>query len=126
MTFLRPSCPVHPPREAAARRLGLPTVYAVSLLIIAVVIAFDVHTEAEISLSVFYLLPVMLASWYGNRTAGLLISLVSCVEWMLVDVSEREYIHAATPYWEATARLGTYMLVAFAISQLRLSVRRER
>lgn len=126
MTLLHHGCPVHPSREAASRRLGLPTVYSVSLLIIAVIIAFDVHTEAEISLSVFYLLPVMLASWYGNRTAGLVISLVSGVAWMLVDVSEREYIHPATPYWEATARLGTYLLVAFGIAQLRNSVKRER
>ena len=93
---------------------------------IALIIALDVHTEAEISLSVFYLLPVMLASWYGNRTAGLLVSLASGLAWVLVDVSEREYAHPATPYWEATARLGTYLLVAFAISSLRRLLKRER
>jgi len=107
-------------------KLRLSIVYSVSLFLIAVIIAFDVHTEAEISLSVFYLLPVMLASWHGNRTAGVLMALVSGISWMLVDVSEREYVHPATPYWEATARLGTYLLVALSISQLRRSVKHER
>lgn len=106
--------------------LRLPAVYLLSLFLITAIILLDVHTEAEISLSVFYLLPVLLASWYGNRTAGLVVSLVSGLAWILVDATEREYVHPTTPYWEATARLGTYLFVAFAISQGRRLLRRDR
>jgi signal transduction histidine kinase len=105
--------------------LRLPAVYLISVFLITAIIAIDVHTEAEISLSVFYLLPVMLASWYGNRTAGLVVSMASGLAWVLVDVSEREHVHSATPYWEAMTRLGTYLFVASAITQLRGSLRRE-
>jgi len=80
----------------------------------------DYVTGKEITISVFYLLPVSLASWVGDRKTGILVSLFSTLTWIINDMIEGHYYSSpAIAYWNAVAALGSFVAVAVVLSALR-------
>lgn len=94
-------------------------VLALASLLAAVVGLVDQLTGYELAFSVFYLLPVALAAWYAGRRIGLLVSAGCAAIWLLADVgSGHPYSNAAIPYWNATVRLGFFVVVAVLLARL--------
>lgn len=90
-----------------------------SLLLVAAIGGVDFATGYELSVSIFYLLPVALCSWYAAQRAGLLLCLLSALTWLLVDdTSGHEYTHVAIPYWNAAVRLGFFFIVSYLLVRL--------
>jgi signal transduction histidine kinase len=106
-----------------ARSVGL---YLGCALLIALVVVFDLNTDPEFSMSVFYLVPVALAAWYGGRGAGVAFSVASAIAWYLEDATEHHYTHAGAAFWEGAVRLATSLLVTVLLSRLRTSLRTEQ
>lgn len=98
------------------RWLTLPTAAtAVGLIGIA-----DYLTGAEISFSIFYMLPIALGAWYGGRTIGLLAAAVACVTWLAADLlADAEFSHVLIPFWNAIVRLGFFAATAIMLSEIR-------
>lgn len=70
-------------------------------------------TEAEFSFASLALLPVLLITWLGGRTNGLIMALVAASMWALGDFhSDRVYRQAWIPWANALAQLAIYSLVA--------------
>jgi len=101
-------------------------VYLGCAALIAIIAFFDLSTDPEISLAVLYLTPVVLGAWFGGKTTGALFSATCAVVWFFEDRQEHQYTHPAAAYWEATARLATFLLVSYLISRLRTSIHREK
>ena len=65
------------------------------------------HAGLEISASIFYLLPVALASWCAGRREGGFIALASSVAWYVADwYAGREYSHPLIHYWNMMVMFG--------------------
>ena len=80
----------------------------------------DYLTGPEISFSVFYLLPILGATWVVDQWAGVFISVVSAVTWLAMDLlAGATYSHPAIPYWNATTRLTFFLIVAMLVSALK-------
>ncbi len=87
----------------------------------------DDWTGYEISVSIFYLLPVLAAAWYAGWWPGVAVSLFSGITWYWVDLhSGHEYQHAAIPAWNACVRLGFFLTNSHFASQLHMHLERER
>src|SRR5512139_3301647 len=65
-------------RAAGAFAMALATLLAVG--------GVDFAIGYEISFSLFYLLPVAIATWYTGRTAGMAMAALSCVAWFAADL----------------------------------------
>jgi diguanylate cyclase (GGDEF)-like protein len=96
------------------------------LLGVVVIAVLDYATGPDISCSIFYLLPVALAAWYGGTPHGILLALGGSVAWHAVDMVENPTIPAAAAAWNGVVRFGTLVLVASLVSRLHAGVRRER
>lgn len=101
-------------------------VRAVSLLIIALVAALDIVTGTEISVSVFFLIPVAISTWYGSRRDGIITGCISAFAWFLVDSNSRIYINPVASYWNALVRLGLFLVIEELLDQLRIRFGIER
>jgi signal transduction histidine kinase len=99
---------------------------AIAIVLLGGIVTLDAFVEPEISLSVLYILPVVIASWHGDRLAGIVISLLGSVLWLAIDWSEQSYRLRWTPYWEAVTRAAIYIVVALVIGRLRQSIRNEK
>ncbi len=107
---------------------GKPTVligfFAVLLVLVLVVI--DYLTGTEISFSIFYLLPIALASWYGGKNNGLVLCVVSSLAWLAADLGDgMHYSSQLIPYWNALVRLGFFVLTCSLLSSVRNLMARE-
>ncbi len=89
--------------------------------ILVILIAFiDYETSSELTISIFYLIPVMLESWTGGFSYGALASVLSTAAWLLVDEFLYPYDRSPIiPYWNATVRLGFFLGFAYLLAQKR-------
>lgn len=105
------------------RSLSSFATFSICFILILVVGVFDVLTGAEISFSIFYLVPVALAVWFSGKRVGLSVALLAAIAWLVADLmSGAVYSHPIIPYWNATVRLGFFVIVGFSL----LSVRKNQ
>ena len=93
------------------------TVGGVCLAVLGVI---DYLTGADISVAIFYLLPVSLVAWRVGRPAGMWMSIASVLLWYVADVMGGAFdSHTVALYWNAAVRLSTFVLVTYLLSTLK-------
>jgi diguanylate cyclase (GGDEF)-like protein len=97
-------------------------------IILVVILAFIDHiTGFELSFSIFYLVPISLASWYHSRVSGIFICIFSSIVWLFVDYSSgHHYSSAAIPIWNAIVRFGFFIWTAYLLSALKTRLQNEQ
>lgn len=102
-------------------------IVVISLLLTVLVGFGDYLAGPEISFSIFYVLPVAVASWYGSRTAGFLIAMAAAGTLNIVEMmSGVQHSHPLIVYWNAAASLGMVVILAYLFSNLRERLQKER
>lgn len=94
--------------------------------LIAVIATLDYTIVPDISLGIFYLLPVTLAAWLINRNFGILAAIISVVLPLFANplpVSEDRF--QLVSIWNATARLLIFLTVSILVSRLKIALARE-
>ena len=93
---------------------------AVSFILV-VILGFTDHISGyEISFSIFYLLPVLTATWFVSRRYGVVIACVSAITWYLADIaSGHTYSYYVIPVWNSLTRLGFFLIVVFSLAEVR-------
>jgi len=85
------------------------------------------YLTGQFSLSVFYLAPVAVATWYAGRASGWLISLLSAAMWLVANVAFHPGgYRAGLLYWDAGVLVVTYGLVVqllYALQRVQASLR---
>jgi hypothetical protein len=65
-------------------RISQTAVAVVAIVLVAVIAWFD-YVTGDFSLAVFYLVPVVLATWYAGRVSGWFIGVLSAAAWLVGD-----------------------------------------
>jgi diguanylate cyclase (GGDEF)-like protein len=92
----------------------------VGVTVVILVGWLDFVTGFEISISLFYLIPISLVSWYVGGRFGLLTSAASAIAWFIADyTSGLVYSHPTIYVWNALFRLGFFLVVTRLLSALR-------
>jgi diguanylate cyclase (GGDEF)-like protein len=90
------------------------TLISIGLLLVALIGIADFVTGHQLSIFIFYLVPVTLVASIGGVWAGLLVSCASALAWLFADLLEaRQYVHPFVPYWNAVVRLVFLSIVVF-------------
>lgn len=93
----------------------------VTCLILTLVVGYaDYLTGYERSLLLFYLLPISLATWFGNLAFGLAIVVVCVLVWVLSDLAAGI---PAIGFWNIGTAFASYALFAGVLSKLRALIR---
>lgn len=80
----------------------------------------DFLTGHEISFSIFYLTPIAVAAWYTGRFAGYLMCVFAAALWLMIDaVSGPNYSSGKIIYWNASVRLGYFVITVHLLSRVR-------
>jgi diguanylate cyclase (GGDEF)-like protein len=97
-----------------------------SLLLIAILGTLDLLTGYELSFSIFYLIPVGVGSWYVGKRFGTIVCIAAAFTWLVVDFrSGHQYSNLAILYWNACVRLGFFVVVAYLLDHIRLSLEHQ-
>lgn len=98
-----------------------------SMLFAVCVGLLDLITGYELSFSIFYIAPIAVASWYGERRLGVGASVFSSAIWLIVDLtSGHAYTHGAIIFWNAMVRFGFFVLISLLLSLLRVRLDAEQ
>lgn len=107
-------------------RLPRSVVTALALLLCVVVGVADGISGPDYSLVPFYLVPVILASWYVGRKAGYLLSCASAMAWLMAEMTGRHYYRLDFAlYWNDFMELLLFLLTALVVSALKGALERE-
>lgn len=94
--------------------------------LIGLVGTMDFFTGYELSFSIFYLLPIVLVTWFANQRTGFVLCGSSAVVWILVDyASGHTYSYWMIPVWNAAVRLGFFVITTYLLGELKTHLRKE-
>lgn len=97
-----------------------------AVLAMAAVVTIDLVTGGEVSVSIFFLIPVGFTAWYTTRRFTALVAITSAVLWFVADrLAGASYSNEFIPIWNASVRLGFFLIVAALLFGLRASLRRQ-
>ena len=95
--------------------------------IVVLVGVIDHITGPELFVSIFYLLPIFLVTWFTERWMGVMISIVSAITWLITDFTAgHTYSYPAIPYWNMIVRLGTFLIMTLILSALKQALEHEK
>jgi len=97
-------------------------------IIFVILIGYINHLAGmEISVSILYLLPVSVVSWFVGRREGGFIVLACLASWYAADCFFGRYYSQPSIYYGNLAVVFTFFLIAnFAISEIKKSLEKER
>ncbi len=103
------------------------TALAVGFCRILAIGVIDYATGYELSLSIFYLIPVSLLAWTTGRWPGLIGALISACVWVTADILAGESFPSPLyAFWHVATRTGILGTCALLFSALRKSIEHEK
>jgi diguanylate cyclase (GGDEF)-like protein len=87
----------------------------------------DFATGRDLSVAVFYLPGIVIASWYGRHWAGVVVALVAAGLWLTAFLYAPAVEQGRlVPYWNAFGILGFFLVTVATLSKLQEALRREQ
>ncbi|WP_170157225.1 sensor histidine kinase [Roseimicrobium gellanilyticum] len=86
----------------------------------------DWSTGWELSLFVFYAVPILLVVWYGNLFSAILFALASSGVWWLANEDQHPYATGWGYLWASLSRMTYFLFVAVGGRALRVKRNAER
>lgn len=110
------------------RRLSPNQVRGIASLLVVIISVADYVVGYEISTSLFFLVPIALATWYGNQRQGIYFAVISACIWFWIDnfISEHPYSHPLIPYWNTGVRLGLFVITTQFLTLLKSQLNSEK
>jgi NtrC-family two-component system sensor histidine kinase KinB len=101
-------------------RLSRSSLILLGLVLVGLIGALDYLTGPELSFSIFYLIPIALAAWFGGSQAGIFVSAMSTLSWLAADLfAQHHYSNPLFPFWNSLVRLGFFLIVTYTLSAVR-------
>jgi len=98
-----------------------------AILLVGIIGIIDHLTGIEIVVTVLYLFPVLLVTWYGGLFRGIVISIISILVWFTADItSGHQYSSMLISIFDAAGIWGTMFILVVILSKLRSTMERER
>src|ERR1700753_988816 len=102
-------------------------IYVARLLLVILLGVADYLDGPDISLLVFYAVPVLVAAWYAGRRAGLVMCAAGGLAYLAgAYATTGHFSHPLIPYWNAAVRLGSILILAHLVASFKRSFERER
>ena len=87
----------------------------------------DFLTGTYLAFSIFYLIPVMMATWFAGLAPGISISIAAAIAWFTCDqLDPPNYPHFLIPYWNAFVRLSFFLICAYMLSAVKKGFEKEK
>lgn len=97
---------------------------SLSLILISLINYFLL--PADIYTSIFYLLPILISTWYGGERIGVVMCFMSALAWVISRQDHLSSASASINYWNASVILGFFLTVTYLLSELKNALEREK
>ena len=108
-------------------RVRLAALVAGCLVAVASIGYVDGITTAYVAFSIFYMPPIIAATWYGGRAAGFVVAVTAAVAGLIADAYSVHVAGAAAfRFVNVGLRLALFTATVFVVARLKEGVQRER
>jgi diguanylate cyclase (GGDEF)-like protein len=97
-----------------------------SFLLVCMTAVLDYGTGPELSLAIFYLLPIAAAAWWGGFAHGILLAVASVMAWHVVEIHQHPGMNPGISLWNGVVRFCFFVITSSLLTRLRLAMRREQ
>ena len=99
-----------------------------SLGLIAIIAAVAYSVGHELTISIFFLAPIALATWFGNFRLGAFFCILAVSLWYLIEAGWAAHPLNANfaPYWNSAIRLGLFLTTAQLLAHLKAHLSNEK
>jgi signal transduction histidine kinase len=95
-------------------------IFAEALLATLVIGLLDFLSGSEVSMFVFYGVPILAAAWFCDKKRALLLAIICALVWWWADIlAGHQYTYTWVQVWESVSRFGYFAAVAIAASGLK-------
>ncbi len=114
------------PSPAYLNRVSKTLWISLGLAFVAFVGVESLPMSAEFSYWIFYLIPFFIVT-FSKKWTGILVSVICAITLFVADISSWiTYSHLTIPYWNAIARLGSFLILTLTFSSLKGALRNEK
>jgi len=96
------------------------------LLLVLILGFIDYLIPPNISVSIFYLIPIFITTWFAGEKSGIVICIASAIAWFIANKTLEESSLTVIHYWNASVRLGFFLTVNYLLSELKSARQREK
>ncbi len=108
-------------------KLPKPVLTLFGLLLVLAIGGLDTIKSYDMSVTILYLLPIVLIAWYEGGVSTTVVSIFSAITWATSDlVSGHIYSHITVRIWNAIMVLGMFLFVAYSIATVKKLFIKER
>lgn len=86
----------------------------------------DIISGTSISVLFLYIIPVLLLTWYGNQSLGVLLAVAASSVWFYESLVVQPIEGFVAPLFNNVVRLGVFLLIIRIVGQLRHMLNHER
>jgi signal transduction histidine kinase len=100
-------------------RQGRSLILAEMIAMLVAIGFLDFNTGYEVSMSIFYGVPIFIVAWSCNKKDAILVALVAGLVWWWADVQAgHPYLHSWQEGWETFVRLAFFVFIAIGGASL--------
>lgn len=104
-----------------------PFLITFNIAILVCIGCVDYITGYEIGISLFYLIPIGFAGWFGGRYPSIIISFLSVLTMAATDfLAGKVYIHSFVEVWDLLMHLGFFAVYGVLLSMVRADMDERR
>jgi signal transduction histidine kinase len=107
-------------------RQSKPFLIISGIILVLLVGGVDYITGVELSISIFYVVPIFLSVLFVNWRVGVFLSGLSFVVGLITDlVAGHTYSHPIIVYWNNAVQFGFFLIIVFILATLKIEYERK-
>lgn len=118
--------------DSLLRQCSKNQIWVSSLFLVALVSSIEFIIGYELAVSILFLLPIALATWYGSRSQGIFFCIISATVCFVFDnvTSAHSYNNPLTPYWapywNMADQLTLFLIITLLIAKIKAQLHIEQ
>jgi len=102
------------------------TLWGIIILLLLGLGIIDYVTGAELTISLFYLVPISLASWSLGLKPGQVVAMIAVIIWQASNLLAEEQV--SSPFviiWNTVVRLGVFLIYSTLLSEFHIALQHQ-
>jgi diguanylate cyclase (GGDEF)-like protein len=92
------------------------------LVVVILIDLLRLATGSEFALSLFFLIPIVIACWYVSIRTGIFLAIISATSWLMADCILEGYNTFWVPIVNECLRLIVFIFVIFVLEKLKIAL----
>jgi diguanylate cyclase (GGDEF)-like protein len=102
-------------------------ILCLTIVLIGIIGIVDFYTGYELNISLLYLMPVALLTWFDSQKSGIIVSLACSFIWLgEYAIVGHPFSHSLIPIWNTFIGLSFFIIITLLLSKLQCAMQHHK